>query len=137
MSTLREQALIEGIEALHRQHVETINEKAGYCQLTTRRGMLSNAETTYIEDHGCPVCKKGVHENTKGISGAANLTAALHARDVHEQQAKMDNARETSDTATGHAPGPVFQFAETRVGEGRLRDVPVEKLVVTKSPVTD
>ena len=134
--TLREQAIIESIDSLHRQHVQTVNPQASYCQLTTRRGMLSSTETTYIEENGCPTCGKGVHENTKGISGAANLTAALHARDAHEQQAKMDNARETSDTAKGYAPGPVFQFAETRVGEGRLHDVPVERLVV-KSPVTE
>ena len=99
--------------------------------------MLTNSETTYIEDHGCPVCHKGVHDNSHGISGAANLIAALKASDLHVQQAKIDAARETSDTARGLAPGPVITLAETRFGTGTLHDVPVEKITVQKSPLTD
>ena len=64
--SLRDQAIIESITEEHTklEPYGGINPNVNYCQLTTLRGRLSQQELMYIEQHGCPVCKKGRHSNS-------------------------------------------------------------------------
>jgi hypothetical protein len=79
---LKDTAICENLAELHAKFVGTINE-VPYCQLTTRRGLCNQRELDYISEHGCPVCHKGLHENTTPGSTAAMFARSYNAMRAH------------------------------------------------------
>jgi hypothetical protein len=124
--SLRDTAIVESLTALHAQHVQTIIKSISYCQLSSRLGMLKNAEREFIGEHGCPVCGKGLHANA--ASGPENVRALLQAgmkqKEEREAEARMPVAPEPP------SPGPVIALKDPTKPDAMFDfTVPAETIV--------
>ncbi len=104
MPTLKDTAMTETLSELHATYAPLGPDirEPGYCRLSSRRGLLRNAEKYFVESNGCPVCKQPAYALK---SDAQLFTESYNAAKAHENALLVQRPQPREEPRPGPGVG--------------------------------